>query len=74
MSGPERKKALAQMRMRGKAFYANLKLTSAACSQDVMGLFLQVFRRLDSPSAPSFQLCVSILDCVSQVPISCCGT
>lgn len=34
-----------------------------------MGLFLQVFRRLDSPSAPSFQLCVSVLDCVSQVPL-----
>ena len=39
-----------------------------------MGLFLQVFRRLDSPSAPSFQLCVSVLDCVSQVPLSCNGT
>ena len=32
-----------------------------------MGLFLQVFRRLDSPSSPAFQLCVSILDIVSQV-------
>jgi hypothetical protein len=35
--------------------------------QDVLGLFLQVFRRLDAPTAPSFQLCMSVLDIVSQV-------
>ena len=35
--------------------------------QEVFGLFLQVFRRLDAPKAPSFQLCVSVLDIVSQV-------
>ena len=63
-----------QMRVQGKALYAKLTLMSAICSQDVMGLFLQVFRRLESPLAPSFQLCVSILDCVSQVLLSCYGT
>lgn len=39
-----------------------------ALAQEIMALFLQVFRRLDSPSAPAFQLCLSVLDTVSQVP------
>ena len=39
--------------------------------QDVFGLFLHVFRRLENPAAPSFQLCLSVLDCVSQVLQSC---
>ncbi|BDA45205.1 Sister chromatid cohesion protein PDS5 homolog A [Coccomyxa sp. Obi] len=34
--------------------------------EEVFGLFLQVFRKLDAPKAPSFQLCVSVLDIVSQ--------
>jgi len=38
--------------------------------QEIMGLFLQVFRRLGSPSSPAFQLCLSVLNIVSQVPAS----
>ena len=37
------------------------------CLQEVLGLFMHVFRRLDNPTAPSFQLCLSVLDFVSQV-------
>jgi len=35
--------------------------------QDILGLFLQVFRRLENANSPSFQLCLSVLDTVSQV-------
>ncbi len=49
--------------------YLALVRVTGSCymPQEVFGLFLQVFRRLDAPKAPSFQLCVSVLDIVSQV-------
>jgi hypothetical protein len=37
--------------------------------QGILGLCMQVFKRLEDPSSPSFQLCVSILDIFSQVCI-----
>ena len=50
-------------------------LTDDSCAlqlQAVLGLFLQVFRRLDNPLSPSFQLCLSVLDIVSQVRVNPC--
>ena len=35
--------------------------------QDVFGLFMWVFRRLENPAAPSYQLTLSVLDNISQV-------
>jgi len=35
--------------------------------QDVFGLFMWVFRRLENPSSPSYQLTLSVLDNISQV-------
>ncbi|KAL3130671.1 hypothetical protein ABBQ38_008061 [Trebouxia sp. C0009 RCD-2024] len=43
---------------------------STAQLQDVFGLFMWVFRRLGSPSSPSYQLTLSVLDNISQ--IKCC--
>ena len=45
-----------------------------AVLQGIFGLFLWVFRRLENSNAPSFQMCQSILDIVSQVlELSCIG-
>ncbi|KAA6416440.1 MAG: hypothetical protein FRX49_13587 [Trebouxia sp. A1-2] len=38
--------------------------------KDVFGLFMWVFRRLENPSSPSYQLTLSVLDNISQ--IKCC--
>ena len=35
--------------------------------QSIFSLFVWIFRRLENVSTPSFQMCHSILDCVSQV-------
>ncbi|DBA83186.1 TPA: hypothetical protein ACH3X2_006702 [Trebouxia sp. C0005] len=43
---------------------------STAQLQDVFGLFMWVFRRLENPSSPSYQLTLSVLDNISQ--IKCC--
>lgn len=42
--------------------------------QDVFGLFMWVFRKLEDPSSPSYQLTLSVLDTVSQVPESVRGS
>ena len=40
---------------------------TVGCLQDVFGLFMWVFRRLENPSSPSYQLTLSVLDNISQV-------
>lgn len=41
--------------------------TCVAWLQGIFGLFMWIFRRLENANAPSFQMCHSILDVVSQV-------
>lgn len=63
-----------------RAFYSCEHCTHALCFelsvecdltmlqlQGIFGLFMWVFRRLENANAPSFQMCHSILDVVSQV-------
>ena len=46
---------------------AKLLRLNVICLQDVFGLFMWVFRRLENPSSPSYQLTLSVLDNISQV-------
>ena len=41
--------------------------------QDIFGLFIWVFRKLEDPSSPSYQLKLSVLDTVGQVWTPGCG-
>ncbi len=43
---------------------------AVSLSQEIFGLLLWVFRKLENASAPSFQRYVSILDTVSQVRLA----
>ena len=43
---------------------------AVSLSQEIFGLLLWVFRKLENASAPSFQRYVSVLDTVSQVRLA----
>lgn len=38
--------------------------------QDIFGLFMWVFRKLENPSSPAFQLTLSVLDIITQASLA----